>query len=246
MKTKLIITALAFLIVQLTFGQIEITGKTENYNGKANDILVNPFFPESIGEINTAGAFTLAVDEGYFERLKKQMEEASKNSQNAMSLSTLKKFQTRYQCEDDAFSFINGDQPYIELLSNIGLIVGDLETKNITGLIRVVSSKEFGDSQTFNPQKDPATGFMLDWYYVEKQAEIKGNCTTQMSTGNGDETYKREIDINLDLHPGWNLVKYEIAKVYTANDGKQYTQTMKYSTLESFPKNVKYIYIEKQ
>lgn len=242
MKTKYLFIPLLFFIGQLTFPQTKISGKIDHYNGKANDILINPIFPESIGEINAAGEFTATLGEGYFKRLKKQMEE---NKQNPMSFSTLKNFQTRYQCGDDTFSFTNEDEPYVQLLSRVGFIVGDLKTSNVAGLIRVVSSSEFGKSQFYNPQNDPVKGYMLDWYYVEKSAKVDGKCTTRMSTGNGEETYQQEVIINLNFHPGWNLVKYEIAKVYTAKDGKKYTQIMRYSSIAEIPEDANYIYLAK-
>lgn len=130
-------------------------------------------------------------------------------------------------------------------MGNFGFIVGDLKNNKVAGIIRVVNSKKFGESQVFNPQNDPTVGYMLDWYYVEKAAKVNGDCTTRMSTGEAGETYDRNIKIELNFEPGWNLVKYEISKVFTGKAGDKFIQKANYSSLEKVPEDVKYIYSEK-
>lgn len=245
MKSKHFLITIVLLFTQISFSQTVVSGKIDNYNGDANDLMVNPYFPESIGKINTEGEFKALFDEKNFKKIAKQIEDTQKNTTGHMMLATLKDFQTRYQCEDDHFSFSNADQPYLRLLDRVGFIVGNLKKNEVSGIINIVSSKEFQESQTFNPRNEPATGYMLDWYYVEKSAKVHGSCTKIMSTGNGDETYKQEVNTSLDFHQGWNLVKYEISKVYTANDGHNYSQTMSFSTLDVLPSDVKYIFTKK-
>lgn len=246
MKTNAFFICIILLFSQLSMAQTVVNGKINNYSGKANEILVNPFFPESIGEINTQGEFKATFDEKYFIKIKKEIEATQKNKTGQMSLSKLKDFKTRHLCDNDAFSFTNADEPYLQLLSQVGFIIGDLKGEQLDGIINIVSSKDFQESQTFNPRKDPTKGYMLDWYYVENAAKVHGSCTTVMSTGNGDETYNQEVKIDLDLHSGWNLVKYEISKIYTSKNEKNYSQTMSYSTLVEMPSDVTYIFTEKK
>lgn len=245
MKTATLFIAITLLFCQMALCQTVINGKIDNYTGKANDLLINPFFPEIVGKINAKGEFTATFNRSYIENLKKQIEELRKKGAANITRSTLKKFQTRYQCDDDAFSFTNGEQPYTQLLESIGFMVGDLKNKKIVGTINLVNSKDFGGSQVFHPQNAPVTGYMLDWYYVENPAKVHGSCAKKMSTGNGDETYNWEVKVDLDFHSGWNLVKYETNKIYTAKNGKKYSQTISYSSLDKMPEDVKYVYSKK-
>lgn len=245
MKTKYFFIAITLLFSQIGICQTAINGKVDNYPGKANDILVNPFFPENLGKINVDGEFTASFDERYIKKLKNQIEELRKKGKANITRSTLKSFQTRFQCEDDAFSFTNGEEPYTELLATIGFMVGNLKSQQVDGVINIVNSKDFAKSQVFNPQNDPTVGFMLDWYYIEKPAKVEGNCTTRMSTGSGDETYDRNIRVALNFKPGWNLVKYDISKVFTGKAGDKFTQNASYSSIDSIPENVKFVYSEK-
>lgn len=162
-----------------------------------------------------------------------------------MGLSAFKNFQTRYQSEEGAFSFSNGAESYLQLLGQIGFIIGDLKSNQVNGILNVVNSKNFQESQTFNPHNDPTTGYMLDWYYVEKAANVNSSCTKVMSTGIGEETYNQEVKTEWDFQPGCNLMKYEISKIYMGRSGKKYTQTMSYSILDEIPINTKYFFIKK-
>lgn len=245
MKTNSLFIGIILVFSQLSIAQTVVNGKIDTYSGKANDIMVNPFFPETIGEINAQGEFKATFGERYFKNIKKQIEATQKNKIGEMSLSTLKNFQTRYQCEDGDFSFINGEQPYFQLLGQVGFIVGNLKSNQVDGIINIVNTKDFQESQTFNPRNDPAKGYMLDWYYVETAAKVEGSCTKIMSTGNGEETYNQEVQIDLDFQSGWNLVKYEISTIYTAKDGKKHSQMMSYATLEDMPSDVTYIFTKK-
>lgn len=245
MKTKYLFIAIGLLFGQMTLSQTVVNGKIDNYTGKEADIIVNPFFPETVGEINPEGEFTARFDGSYYKRMEKRIEESQKKETGRMSFSTLKRFQTRFQCKDDTFSFSNSKQPYAELIASIGFIVGDLKNNGVNGIIKIVNSKSFDASQVFNHQNDPTTGYMLDWYYVEDAAEVDGNCTRRMSTGEGDETYDWNIKVDLDLQPGWNLVKYEVSNIFTGKAGDKFVQNASYSSIDNMPEDVKFIYLEK-
>lgn len=245
MKINALFIAIILMFSQLSISQTEVNGKIDTYSGQANDIMVNPFFPEAIGEINAQGEFKATFGERYFKKIRKQIEATQKNKIGEMSLSTLENFHTRYQCEDADFSLTNVEQAYFQLLGQVGFIVGNLKSNEVDGIINIVSSRSFQESQTFNPRNEPATGYMLDWYYVEKAAKVQGSCAKIMSTGNGEETYNQEVKIDLDFQAGWNLVKYEIGKIYTAQNGKKYSRTIGYATLDKMPSDVTYIFTEK-
>lgn len=245
MKKEYLFIAIILLFGQITFCQTAVSGKIDNYTGKDADIIINPLFPETLGKINTEGEFTANFDGSSYKRMEKIIEESQKKETGRMNFSTLKKFQTRYKCEDDSFSFTNSEQPYTQLLGAIGFIVGNLKSNEVNGIIKVVNSKDFGGSQVFNPQNDPIVGYLLDWYYVEKVAKVDGNCSKTMSTGEGDETYDWNIKIELDFQPGWNLVQYEISKVFTGKAGDKFIQNASYSSLDKVPEDVKYIYSKK-
>jgi hypothetical protein len=242
MKTKYIFIVITLFLGKITIAQTVFEGEIDRYPGKAGALLAGSILPEPFGNIKANGTFTVDFKDSYFNKVIQRMEEAQNKQPGSVKLAT---FKTPFTCKDDGFTFMNGDQPIITLLGFEGFMVGNLKEKKLFGKIKLLSSEDFGQSQVFQYQKEPKTGYMIDWYYVEKAAKVGGSCITVNATGNGDETYKRKVTLNLNLHPGWNLVQYEISKVFTGKSGDKFIQNASYSSLDKVPEDVKYIYSKK-
>lgn len=59
--------------------------------------------------------------------------------------------------------------------------------------------------------------------------------------GNDDEMYNDTIIMEVEMKKDWNLLKYEIAEIFTSKTGKTYPAITRVSRLAGLPANVKWI-----
>src|SRR5699024_7143400 len=123
-----------------------------------------------------------------------------------------------------------------------GFTIGDASSHKAIGHLRLMSSRDFGNSKLFGYREEAKTGYTLDWYYVKKPVTVKGMCENIQQTGYGDETFKQHIYADLNLKPGWNLIKYEITKIYHSQNQETFFQDFSVTSLNEMPKDVKYVY----
>lgn len=60
---------------------------------------------------------------------------------------------------------------------------------------------------------------------------------------NGDQMYTRNTSYNLDLKPGWNLIKYEISEIFTDEGGKTYPVRESYTSISELPSDLQYVFL---
>ena len=86
-------------------------------------------------------------------------------------------------------------------------------------------------------------GYILDWIFVDEAGSVKGSCSTDSYAVNQEENFSRQVSYNLSLKPGWNLIKYEISKLFTDREGKTYPMDESYSSLSRTPEDFMFVFV---
>lgn len=220
--------------------QEDFSGTLESWsNGKA-DIISIKGEPVPIGEIDKKGEFTISLNHKIIDEFQNTMEVT-----NSSSSSGTVKFMTidrAFSCYNDSLSVNNGDQKVITLETFGGYPIVNLEKKKSYGFFIVANSKEFAEAYRSFGQKNAIKGFYLSWFYLEKEAQVKGDCVTTNYALNQEEFYEKIISYQLDLKKGWNLVQIKADETYTDKNDKTYVSKWIYKTISGIPKNAQYIY----
>lgn len=217
-------------------------GSIENWETDAlHEIATGTKAPIAIGRISYSGKVFLQLDESVILNIEKEAADISKefNESHAsgLNMSTNTMASVFPHCKDSILNDLKDQR--IEPLGRRGnYIVMDSKTEKATGLIRFVSSPEFGTAYFDNYYDDLMPGYHLEWYYVEEPVSIIGSCA---GPGYEYEPNKYEPTKNvydLNFLPGWNLVVIEVATIITDINGKTYPLEMRYKTVEEVPSDI--------
>jgi len=238
---------LVILISTITFNDIycqrTFEGRVESYNQGNADIATGMVEPIVIGSINSKGEFSIPLDDNYIIQLKETIsKENADNDQWSTKLMTLDR--AFGNCGNGAVTIENGDQPIIKLSTFSSYSIVNLEEKEILGYMMLVSSEKFAKSLNNFEHGNDQTGYFVDWYYFEKPAKVKGSCEvkTYTLTQKEEDVYEATTTYDMDIKPGWNLVKYSNDDLHIDSQGKKYVKHKSYTTLNEMPKGVKFIY----
>ena len=241
MFRKIISILAAHLFGCAVFAQGSIDGTLADWTYGSAEVYTGLMTPMNVGSINDAGSFEILLKPDYLAEIQKQMEEENSDPDRKWS-SSMMTIAESFNCYSDGVSFENGDQP-LSSLSTMGFfMLASMEKQQRFGDMMPASSQEFVaafrnlGSYTFKE------GYSLDWYYVDEAAGVKGSCTVNSGTLSG-EMYDRTVHYDLDFKKGWNLVKYEVAKIFTDKDGKTYIENDHYTTISELPSDLKFVFI---
>lgn len=241
MKSIYIVGAL-FLFFQVSFSQSVFKGTLDEWNGDTGEIIVGFMDPTIIGHVDNAGHFEIPLVLDYLEEAKKQVEDENKNSKDGWSTSLIT-LEKAFSCYTDSLSIQNGDKP-IGKLSMMGVFtLVNMEKKKRFGSFMVASSKEFAESILDYAAYQVQKGYYLDWYFVDEDGSVNGNCTIDSYALNQEEMYTSVTHYNLQFKKGWNILKYEVTELFTDRDGHTYPQEVTYSVLEEVPDGTVYAFL---
>ena len=88
--------------------------------------------------------------------------------------------------------------------------------------------------------KGISPGYYLRWIYLEAPASVTGECKVPTYTGNDEEMYEDTTLFDVQLEKGWNVVKYEIAEIFTSQSGKTYPSKTLVSKLQAVPDDLQW------
>lgn len=217
-----------------TSAQGELKGKISDYNSVPAQIVSFDRFSgtsHTWSDVNAAGEFSIVLEPDFLDKVRKIAEEAEKKAPDGFKISFRTVAET-FTCTYEEVDTEGG-----------GTIVSGLPELSITdesgnpsnGILYAASSQDiatwlytYGDGLT-------SPGYYLQFYFLEGPAKAKGDCLLETFTGNEDESYEEITSIDLDLQEGWNIIKYEIAEVFTTSQGKTYPSKLSISRLESLP-----------
>jgi len=227
-----------FAAYQILLAQEVFTGTLESWDMGKGDIVTGMREFMVIGSVDEEGVFTIPLDDDYLEKVKELIQKTNENSDWKASLMSI---QRAYgNCRDGDVELTNGEQPLMALSTMNTFMIGDLEKDKGYGHFMVASSPEFAESVASFGQKDAVKGYVLDWYYLEEPSTVEGTCTIKTVAQNQEGVYNKKTVYDLNFEKGWNLVKYEYAKLYEDSEGKVYPAEIKYETIDEIPEDVQY------
>ena len=241
MKT-IYLMLLAGLIFSTAGAQSSFSGKILDWDmGEA--LIVKPDFmgnsnePERQGLINADGSFNIPLVEISDFNTDEQSDPEGQWSSRRLNLNEA------FTCYSGDLQYENAAQP-VANLSTMGVFeLSDSSGRENIGFFMPVSSKEFASYFSSFGQENAVNGYTLDYYYVSQPAKISGSCSIESYVHSG-ENYIGTTHYELDLKPGWNLIKYEVVDLFTDKDGRAYAKDVKYASLDALPSDASFVFIK--
>nr|WP_297785563.1 hypothetical protein [uncultured Allomuricauda sp.] len=239
-KTLLVLGVI--LMTQTIKAQQDFEGTITDWNAGTGDIITGMMQPKVIGSVDDSGNFKIPLHPNFLDDVKKEIEEENKKDNDGWtaSLMTVDKL---FSCFGDSLMVENGNQPISKLSQMGAFMLVNMSEKKRLGYFLAVNSAEFAESLMNIGSYTYTPGYYVDWYFVDEQGSVKGNCTQEAYALNQEEVYEKNTIYNLEFKEGWNVVKYEIKKVFKDKDGKTYPQEIEYTTLPEIPKNITYSFM---
>lgn len=238
-KFTTLLLAQIFSFALVAQGSFE--GTIPDWDRGSGDVFTGLMTPSIIGTIDDKGTFKVPLKPDYLNEVQKQME-AENADESRKWKSSLMTLEEAYNCYEGTVEVSNGDQPFTSLSVMGFFMLASWEKQERFGDMMPASSAEFVAAF-----RDPGSytfkeGYSLDWYYVDEAGSVKGTCTLNSGTLSG-AMYDRTVHYDLDLKKGWNLVKYEVEKVFADTDGKTYIEKDHYTTIAEWPSGVEFVFI---
>ncbi|MGX1024206.1 hypothetical protein [Psychroflexus sp. MBR-150] len=245
MKTQInhtIVVAISVLFSMTCQAQEAISGSISNYTGGEKLIAFYDMISKEtmeIGTIDEEGNFSIPLDENYLKTIKLKAENAKAKAPEGWEIE-FKTVATTFECSGLMVEYENGE----------ALVVGmpDLEVKAKNAewdesVMYAVSNPEIANWLYSYGEKNSAKGYYLQWFFVEEPASAKAECLWQTSVSTG-ETYNNKTIINLELQKGWNIIKYNIAEVFTDANGKITPSKTEISRIDRIPDNIQWVVVK--
>ena len=239
-NTVLLFTTLAIFTLQGR-AQETISGSIDGWSQGAGEVYSGVFTLTEVGSIDDSGNFEIALKPGYLAEVKKKMEAENSNPDRKFT-SQLMTLGESCQCAQGNVELVNGDQE-LTTLAVFGFMLGNMQNQEEFGTLVPASNKDFAEGYIKLGSYKNTVGYAVDWYYVDKPGVAKGECSVDSYPVNGDEMYTRNTTYNLDLKPGWNLVKYEISEIFTDEGGKTYPVKESITSISEAPSGLQYVFI---
>lgn len=232
-----------FLFAFSANAQLYVEGSILNWN--YNDaLLVSEDFMtgkmDTWGTVSPNGEVQLVLEYDFMTILKEKAEAAKKDAPQGWSLS----FKTVADTFGSNSSYFSGDFVYENgnaIVAGVpDLIVGSEAKKEKYGMLYMANSPEMA-KWLYNYQMGSINpGYYIQYFFVEKDAAVKGQVSILTGTNSGEE-FDNVKQIDLKLEEGWNIIKHEIAEVFTSNDGSTYPSKTIISREKLLPEDLQWI-----
>lgn len=218
----------------MTFAQEELKGKISGYDaGPAQIISFDRFSGTSHtwSEVNSAGEFRIILEPDFLNKVRKLAEEAEKSAPDGFKISFRTVAET-FACSYEEVETEGGETVVSGLPE---LSITDENGNPSNGILYAASSEDIATWLYTYGEGLTSPGYYLQFYYLNGPAKAKGDCLLEIFTGNEEESFEEATSIDLDMEAGWNIIKYEIAEVFSAKDGKTYPSRLSLSRLDKLP-----------
>lgn len=239
---KLVFYVLTALLSTGALAQGSISSTIPGWPGGSGQVgtmsMMGP--PEVLGTVDENGTVEIPLKADFLSEVREKLKEANASASDGWtaSMNTLGK---SFSCGASDLEVVNGDQPITGFPGMGGFVLFNMEEKKRYGYLVVGSSKDFVEAMVpykFQP------GYLLEWYYVDQDGSVKGNCEMESYAVNQKDIYTRTTTYDLELKKGWNIVKYEIEEVYTDGEGNSYPMKDSYNVLDKMPGDVQFVFLE--
>lgn len=231
-----------FFAIQLGAAQEAIEGTLPQWQFGVADVITGFQEPRKIGSVNPEGNFTIPLLPDFLQKRKKEIDQ-NRPISSMDKTSPFIDLDRLFRRRGGSITLEDAIQP-VGTLSNIGVYgVGNLEGQDLYGVMMAASSEGFAEAVMNMTAMQFTPGFIIDWYYVERAASIKGVTSEETMAVSQSETFTNTMEYNMEFQPGWNMVKYEVLSVFQDSTGRTYPMEERYTSLTSFPENFDFIFI---
>jgi hypothetical protein len=236
-----IVIAISVLFSMTSQAQEAITGTISNYTGGERlivsyDMISKETIP--IATINEHGDFNIPLDENYLTTIKQKAEKAKAPEGWEIEFKTVA---TTFGCSGLMAEYENGEA-LIAGLPSLEVTIKD--TAWDESVMYAVSNPDIANWLYSYGQKNCAQGYYLQWVFVEEDASARAECSMLTYTGNDAENYNDVTIINLNLQKGWNIIKNDIAEVFTDATGKISPSKTEISRIDSIPDDIQWVIVQ--
>ncbi len=222
--------------------QLSIYGNIDNWTNGTAMLAHSDMFTGSLenwGTIDDSGVLTIRLEYDYMDIFKKKAEEAQKEAPSGWTMS-YKTIGDSFVCSgfENPLQYENDDTTITGVPE---LIIVSKDGTTEYGTLFTVSNPAIAKWLYSYGNDNPTTGYYIEWYYVEKEASVSGDCVRSTLTGVGDEEYDDTTAYDLKLEEGWNMVKYEITEVFNSESGKVYPLKTNVSVVKFLPEDLQWV-----
>jgi len=221
--------------------QDEIKGKVVNYHAPAADVLTGFQNPIIVGSVSEHGDILISLPEDF---AKTMADKSSKQENSNFSIRLMSVQEAFGNCDNGKVEVENGEQSIYKLSTQNSLMIADLKNKENYGYIIPGSDEEFAEKIMAYGQKGAKLGYLIDWFYFEEPASVKGSCKvkTYTLTQKEEDVFEKETNYALNFENGWNIVLYEYNKINTDSEGNQAPEKITYKTIKKIPGDLNFYY----
>lgn len=227
----------------LAVAQGTLSGNISDYtDGKgliiSHDIVTGDKY--TWGTIDEEGMITVPLPDSFLDGIKKMAAKAQKKAPRGFTLK-LPNVEDTFTCKYPDLKFDNPGS----LVSGLpDLMLTDIKKKEENGRIYAVNNALIANWLHRDQKGDVGLGYYLMFYFSEDKASAIGTCMTSNYTGLGDENYNKFVLYELELQKGWNIVQYEIEKVFESKNGGFFPEVIKVSKLDNLPDDLTWVRVK--
>jgi hypothetical protein len=211
---------------------------TEYFNGEGLIISYDFITGDKIswGIIDKSGNFEIPLKSDFLDDVKKMAVKAQKKAPKGFTL----KFPTvgdKFTCSYPDIEFEN---PSAMISGLPDLILSDKRKKAENGNIYPVNNPSIAN-WLYDQKEDVAVGYYLSFFFMEEKSSAKGTCMINTYTGLGDENFDKLTLYDLELQPGWNIIRYGIEEVFESKNGKIFPLVTHVTNLKNLPQDLVWV-----
>lgn len=223
-----------------TIAQTSVQGIVNNWTQEEAVVAYSGMFNgemTTMGTISPDGTLKIPLDPDYFTSIKKLAEKEAAEAPEGWSMS-YRTIASTFSCMyEENITTSNGEAIVTGLPE---LLITDKSGQTEYGYLYAVSSPTVAWWLKSYGEKEISPGYYLRWIYIESPASATGECKIPNYTGNGEEMYEDTMLFDVQLEKGWNVVKYEIAEIFTSQTGKTYPSKTLVSRLPEVPDDLQW------
>lgn len=238
-KVKHFLLSVSLLFLTSTQAQLTITiENSQNRQFPEATILSADFMTGDItqwGVIDANGNTTFSLEYDYMEKLLLEAEEQQKDAPQGWTLS-FHTVASKHECSSyGSENSIETKNPDARIFGLPPFFVGEEATQTNHGSMYVASNNDVANWLHSYQMDNAATGFYLEWVYVEKESAVKGECSVLTMTGHEDEEVVISTVYDLNFEEGWNIMVFSIDEVFNSASGRVFLTKMTISTSAFMP-----------
>jgi len=220
-----------------------IEGTVDHWDQEAGSINRMGFFVDPIiaGTIESNGDFKMELPENFLELTKAAFAKA--NSQEGATYELIVPTAQETFPNTEGLHFMGAETP----AALAGKYYGFEVLRNGTPVTFVFAASTASFIQhLLHPEEHLAEkGWFYYFIYVNKPVSIEGTTNfTSLFSNTSDESFESSWSYDLEMKPGWNIIKQEVTDLTTSEEAKYTADSgVKVSTVESLPSQINWISI---